>query len=156
MAARHDGHSDRLEYAGEPERVLSEAALRHLSARYGSPGPTQSDGLTWLVGALMSELWSFAARSPEVTVLDFDAACADPVPVLSGAAKQVGLAWTEESEAMLAALDRPGTGWQVARESARVPGAWRRDLPAAEVAEIELGLSRFEALRGAAPAAPTS
>jgi hypothetical protein len=95
----------------------------------------------------MSELWSFAARSPDVTVLDFDAACMDPVPALSAAAKRVGLAWTGESETMIRTLDRPGTGWQVARQSARVPGAWRRDLPAAEVAEIELGLNRFEDLR---------
>jgi hypothetical protein len=150
MAARSDGRSNRLEYAGRPERLLSPAALRRLSEAYGPPGRSPRDGVIWLAGALMSELRSFATRSPEVTVLDFDAACVDPVAVLSGAARSVGLPWTEESEATLRAMDQPGAGWEVSRHAARVPGQWRARLPAAEIAEIERGLDRFEPLRHSA------
>jgi hypothetical protein len=143
MGARPDRHSERLEYAGRPERLLSPAAMRHLSAGYGPPPATQGGALIWLAGALMAELAGFGARSPDVTVLDFDAACADPLCVLSAVAQSLGLQWGAESEATLRAIDRPGEGWDVARETARVPGAWRRRLEAAEVAEIEKGLSRF-------------
>jgi hypothetical protein len=149
MAARHDGSSDRLEYAGRPRRLLSADALRHLCARYGPPPEAPAEALTWLAGGLIAVLDQFAAR-PGVATLDFDAACADPPRLLAQAARQLGLEWGPGCETALAAADRPGEGWTVARETASVPGAWRRRLDPEAVAAIEQGLSRLDAGRSQA------
>lgn len=146
MAARTEAHGAYLEYAGRPARLLSPAAMGHLSARYGSPPRESADAITWLAGSLMSELHSFARRSSDVTVLDFDAACLNPVGTLAAAAESAGLPWTRDCERQLDAFDRQPLHHRVAERSKLVPGAWRRRLPEAEVNEIEAGLRRFDLL----------
>ncbi len=144
MGSRGDRASERLEYAGRPARVLSREAFESLSERYGPPPPARVEALGWLAGALMSELASFAKRHREAVVLDFDAACASPSRALSAAADGMGLRWVPACEARLATLNRAGEGWELARLTASVPGAWRRSLEPAAIAEIEGGLMRFE------------
>jgi hypothetical protein len=143
MGDRRDGSSDRLEYAGRPERILAPAALRHLRRRYGDPPRSPRDALTWLAGSLIRELDELAARRPEVIVLDFDGACRDPSGALGELAGKLGLPFGEGCRWMLAALERDGSGWQPMRETRQVPGAWRKLLPAAQTAAIEAGLERF-------------
>jgi len=143
LAAYGDGVSDRLEYAGRPRRLISDDALRRLTVRYGPPPSERDEAVAWLAFSLAQSLREFAARRPEVTVIDFDAACAEPRRVLGAAALALGLTWGPECEGTLALLNRPGTGWEVRRRSREVPGAWRRRLSASEIASIEAELERF-------------
>jgi hypothetical protein len=143
MGDRRDGSSDRLEYAGRPERILAPGALRHLRRRYGDPPRSARDALTWLAGSLIRELDELAARRPEVIVLDFDGACRDPPGALGELAGKLGLHFGEGCRRMLAALERDGSGWEPMRETRQVPGAWRKLLPAAQTAAIEAGLQRL-------------
>jgi hypothetical protein len=110
------------------------------------PGAGRGDeARTWLACALMKELDAFAGRRADVTVIDFDAACEDPSHVLARASEAAGLRWDPASATMIAALNRPGEAWDVDRDTARVPGQWRRRLDPGEVAEIEAGLDRYGA-----------
>jgi hypothetical protein len=154
MAARADGFSDRLEYAGRPERILSRRALEYLGRRYGSVPAGRAGAVGWLAAALMSELRLFAAARGDVLVLDFDEACAAPRRVLASAATALGLRWSPLAEGILAQRNRPGSGWDTARVTAEVPGGWRRRLDPASIAEIEATLSRFDLLRPQSPQSP--
>src|SRR5579864_678862 len=70
MAARTDAHGEHLEYSGRLERILSAVALRHLVELYGPPPSATRERVTWLAGALMSEVEAFIARQPDVEVVD--------------------------------------------------------------------------------------
>jgi Sulfotransferase family len=142
MATRSEG----LEYAGRPERILSPTALQHLSRRYGPIPVARDRAVTWLAAGLMSELRAFAARREDAVVIDFDEACGAPRRTLAAAAKRLGLRWSSESERVLAARNRPGTGWDTTREAAHVPGGWRRRVGPAVATDLDTMLSRFELL----------
>jgi len=150
MGARHDGASERLEYAGSPERILSRAALAHLSRCYGPVPAGRDRAITWLAAGLMSELSAFAGRRRDVLVVDFDEACAAPRRVLAAVALKLGLRWGPRADAVLAARNRPGSGWDTTREAAQVPGSWRRRLDPVVVNGIDAELSRFDRLRRSA------
>lgn len=148
MSLRRDGASERMEYAAQPERILSPAALEHLCASYGSTPSTPDRALVWLAAGLMSELRAFAATCDEAIVLDFDEACLSPHRTLSAIAERLGLRWSAGSVGTLAAHNKPGEGWETNRLTAQVPGIWRRRLDPAVIARLDAELGRFELLSG--------
>jgi hypothetical protein len=138
MARQRDGLSERLEYAGHPERILSRAAWTYLRDRYGPPPDTSGGAIGWLAGVLIAELDALAVRTDGAVTIDLDAACADPVRGLQTVSDQLGTSWGRASEAAIRAMDRRnGKGFNSTRESKTVPGYWRAKLPSDELRQME-------------------
>lgn len=143
VAAMRERGGGALEYGGQPAGLFAQPALNMLRGRYGDPPADRRRALAWIAGALISELEAFVSRFPATLIVDFDAACLEPERALRPLVERLGLGWSESIAAKIRELDRPGTGWEVARETGRVPGAWRRRLSTRELAEIEAGLEPF-------------
>jgi hypothetical protein len=82
----------------------------------------------WRVGMQMSALHELLLTNPQFHAVDHEALCADPVARFRELANAVGLDWTAENEAVLVASNRPGTGYELHRVQADLPGSWRRRL----------------------------
>ncbi len=96
----------------------------------------------WLVGALTSALSAAAERHAWQFVthewLSEEARARFPT-----VAERLGLTWADEVDGLVASLDRPGTGYEVMRESAGLADIWRSRLTDAQVAEAVPVLERF-------------
>ena len=66
--------------------------------------------------------------NPQFHVVDHEEMCRDSVAGFRALATALGLDWTAENEAVLVASNRPGTGYELNRVQADLPGAWRRRL----------------------------
>jgi Sulfotransferase family len=88
--------------------------------------------LAWRVGVQMSALYELLGAHPQFHVVDHEAMCADPIGRFRALADALGLDWSAENEAVLVASNRPGTGYELNRVQADLPGAWRRRLSPAD------------------------
>jgi hypothetical protein len=117
---------DRVPIGEVAPEMRSEA--RH---RYGVEIPAVNDDvavLAWRVGVQMSELDELLVTHPQFHAVDHEAMCADPVGRFHALADTLGLDWSAENEAVLQASNRSGTGYELQRIQADLPGAWRRRL----------------------------
>ena len=76
----------------------------------------------------MSALHDALVANPQFHVVDHEAMCADPVGRFRALSGALGLDWSTENDAALVASNRPGTGYELHRIQADLPGAWRRRL----------------------------
>ncbi len=99
--------------------------------RYGVNIPFTDDpvaAFAWGVAAGMSTLDDLLRAHPEFHVMDHDELCRDPVGGFRSLATSLGLDWTPANEAAVEASNRPGTGYELNRIAADLPGGWRRRL----------------------------
>jgi len=99
--------------------------------RYDIEIPAANDEvavLAWRVGVQMSALHDALVANPQFHVIDHEAMCADPVGRFRALAGALGLDWSTENDAALVASNRAGTGYELHRIQADLPGAWRRRL----------------------------
>ena len=97
--------------------------------RYGVEIPAANDEvavLAWRVGVQMSALHELLAREPAVSRGRSRGAVRRSGRRFRGLAGALGIEWTAENEAVLVASNRPGTGYELNRVQANLPGAWRR------------------------------
>src|SRR6476619_2267651 len=76
----------------------------------------------------MSALHDALVANPQFHVVDHEAMCADPIGRFRALADALGLDWSTQNDAALAASNRPGTGYELNRVQTDLPGAWRRRL----------------------------
>ena len=99
--------------------------------RYGVEIPAANDDvavLAWRVGVQMSALYELLVAHPQFHAVDHEELCRDPVGRFRSLAAALGLDWSPENDAALVASNRPGTGYELNRIQADLPGAWRRRL----------------------------
>jgi hypothetical protein len=107
------------------------------------PGATPLQRLAWQIGLFSATLERAAQRYPDWLVVSHEALCADPPRGFKSLCAALGLPWTEEAAAFLAAADRPGKGLETRRVAAEQPTNWTRYLTAAQVEEVAGVLARF-------------
>jgi hypothetical protein len=97
-------------------------------------------------------LESAAQRHPDWLIVSHEDLCADPPGGFKSLCAALGLPWTEEAAAFLAASDRPGKGLETRRVAAEQPTNWSRHLTPTQVEEVAGVLSLFpDRLFGWAP-----
>jgi hypothetical protein len=74
---------------------------------------------------------------PEWHVVSHERLCQQPRESIRELALDVGLPWSAASDRALVSMDRPGTGFEPRRKSARAVEAWRDRLTADHVREID-------------------
>lgn len=124
---------------GGPRRI----GLSRLPAL--QPGATPLRRLAWQIGLFVAALEAAAQRNPDWLVVSHDDLCADPAGGFKALCAGLGLPWTDEAAAFLAASDRPGKGLEVRRVAAEQPGNWARHLTPAQADEALAVLSAFPA-----------
>lgn len=121
-----------MQYETRPGGV-AEATRDEAKLRYGVEVPSTDDPVVasaWGVGLQMSALDDALRANPHFHAIDHEDLCHDPVGRFRSLATALGLDWTAENEAAVEASNRPGTGYELNRIAADLPGAWRRRLSA--------------------------
>jgi hypothetical protein len=117
------------------------------------PGATPLQRLAWQIGLFFAALESATRRHPDWLVVSHEDLCADPPGGFKSLCAALGLPWTQEAAAFLAASDRPGRGLETRRVAAEQPSNWTRHLTADQVKEVVGVLCQFpERLFGPASA----
>ena len=115
-----------------PIGVVAPELRNEARRRYGVEIPAANDEvavLAWRVGVQMSALHDVLVANPQFHVVDHEAMCADPVRRFArGSPTHSGSTGRPTNEAVLVASNRPGTGYELHRVQADLPGAWRRRL----------------------------
>jgi hypothetical protein len=138
VCRRHplDVVASRMQMTDQPPAVSVAPELREEARRrYGVEIPADNDEAAvqaWRVGVQMSVLHDVYLANPQFHTIDHEALCADPVGSFRALASALGLDWSAENEAVLVASNRPGTGYELRRVQADLPGAWRRRLSPAD------------------------
>jgi hypothetical protein len=107
------------------------------------PGATPLQRLAWQIGLFVGALEAAAQRHPDWIVVSHDDLCTDPPAGFKALCAGLGLPWTDEAAAFLAASDRPGRGLEVRRVAAEQPGKWAWHLAPDQVDEALAVLSGF-------------
>jgi hypothetical protein len=129
--------------------IVPDAVMRHVydvgMRRFGVEQPPADRVLhhAWSVGANMSVLDDAVRAHPEFAVVDHEDLCADPIGRFRALAGALGLDWMADDEARLVAADRPGTGFELNRVAADVPGSWRQRLPPEDARAAAAMLRKF-------------
>jgi hypothetical protein len=105
------------------------------------PGPLAAT--VWQLGLLLSALEQAADRHPEWTVVSHDHLCVDPEAAFEALTARLGLPWTEGTADFLRQGNRPGRGFETAREASNLPESWRRRLGPGEIEELKRTLAHF-------------
>jgi hypothetical protein len=136
------GSPDANELASSDPPLLEQLALG-----YGVPSLTAGGSalarLTWLLGLLKMSLERTARAHPEWHVARHEELCEQPPERFRGLAARVGLKWSPEADAAVAATDAPGSGYQIERVASSLPNVWRSRLAPQQVAEIASVLGAF-------------
>jgi hypothetical protein len=114
------------------------------------PAPPRGDVVavaSWLAGVGLSACRDVAERRPDVLVVEHEVLCRDPPAEFRALAAGVGLVWTDASESVLAASNRPGDGWTTKRITAEQPGKWRTRLTREQQRTAIEWLARFPIAR---------
>jgi hypothetical protein len=113
---------------------------------YGVPLPTDDDQvacLAWRVGLVMSRLADECRAHPEFHVVDHARICESPSERLRELVAEVGLSWTDDTEAFVASSNRPGTTWQTTRVASEQRDRWRSRLTPGEVSAASEIVAQF-------------
>ncbi len=112
---------------------VSQAARNEAKRRYGVDIPFTDDpvaAFAWGVATQMSVLDDVLRENPDFHAIDHEDLCRDPVGHFRPLATALGLDWAVKNEAVVEASNRPGTGYELNRIAADLPGSWRRRLSA--------------------------
>jgi hypothetical protein len=111
------------------------------------PPPPVSDvlgRLTWELSALMTMLSDEVRRRPGAIVVRHEDLCLDPTAGFRSIFADLGLEWTERTDAHLAERNRPGaTTYDITRVASEEPTRWRKTLSSADVDRIAAVTSSF-------------
>jgi hypothetical protein len=140
-----------LDWLGPPgvdELAGSDPALQRTLGRLHGVPPLPADGspvarLAWFLALLTLSLEATAQAHPEWHVVLHEDLCARPADHFRALAARLGLSWSAATEAVLAATDRPGSGFAIERVASSLPDAWRSRLTRGQVAEIAAVLAPF-------------
>lgn len=121
--------------------------LEQLALRYGLPPLTAGGSalarLTWLLGLLTMSLERTARAHPEWHVVRHEELCEQPPEGFRTLAARVGLKWSPEADAAVAATDAPGSGYAIQRVWSSLPQVWSSRLAPPQVTEIAAVLGAF-------------
>jgi hypothetical protein len=93
----------------DPQRpVVREDLLEPLGLRPPATGSSAVTQVAWMVGLLMTALKQAAERNPDWIVVSHDELCHDPRARFRELYARLGLDWTAETDAYLAASDERG------------------------------------------------
>ena len=107
------------------------------------PGATTLQRMAWQIGLFFAALDAAVRRNPNWLVVSHEDLCADPPARFASLCAALGLPWTEEAAAFLAASDRPGKGLETRRVASEQPTNWTRHLTAAQVEDVRRVLATF-------------
>jgi hypothetical protein len=132
----------------EEELAVSDAAAQELLRLEHAVPAAPADGsrlrrLSWFLALLTLALEDSARRHPEWQTVRHEELCVHPDEGFRVLAANLGLTWTEGAGSALAAVNRPGRGYEVTRVARDLPEAWRSRLSPEQVAEVEAGLEGF-------------
>lgn len=126
---------------------LDRRAQLGLAGAFGVEPPGSDDSpfarAAWLAGALTCELVATADRHPDWHVVSHEQLSERAHEQLAALADRLGLRWTPEVDAMLDDLDRPGSGFEIAREKRDLADVWRRRLTPEQAQAALRVLERF-------------
>jgi hypothetical protein len=133
-----------LDFAVMPDTVMRNVYDEGFR-RFGVEPPPDDPLLyhAWATGANMSVLEDAIRAHPEFLVVDHEDACADPAGRFRALAGELGLEWTEDDDARVVESNRPGTGYELNRVAADLPGSWRKRLAADDARAAAAVISRF-------------
>jgi hypothetical protein len=134
-----------LGWVGPPdadELTVSDPLIQERDRVRSGVGPVGDDWppyarLAWFLGLLTLDLQKAARRNPSWRVVRHEDLCADPVRHIRALAGDLGLNWTDTTDAQVAASDRPGRAFETSRVAAEAREAWRSRLTSAQALHIE-------------------
>lgn len=107
------------------------------------PGPSRIERMCWRIGLLHAVLEESAARHPEWHRRTHERLCSDPGHEFGQLYEELGLTWTDQTDAYLQAQNEPGSGFEVKRQAADLPGAWRHRLDDHQIDVLRKTLAQF-------------
>jgi len=132
---------------GYPAVALN--ALKALRTRFERtkvwppPAGESLESTTWAACAIGVILLEAASRHPDWLVVSHEELCLDPVKAFRSVFARLGLAEPQNLAGQLAETDRPGTGYEINRETAMQPLRWRRRLAPPDQETILRVVERF-------------
>ena len=130
---------------------LDERAVATRLERWQSPArPVDARSfahLVWMAGFAMSAYADVASAHPEFHVVDHERLCSDPTREFQRLVTNLGLVWTDDCHEYLKVSNRPGTGWETNRISAKQPGKWQTTLTGEQREEARELLGQFPIAR---------
>jgi hypothetical protein len=124
-------------------------ALKAVRARFEGTGvwpPPDGEGLdptAWAACAIGVILLEAASRHPDWLVVSHEELCVDPLGAFRSVFARLELPEPDDLAARLAETDRPGTGYEINRETALQPRRWRQRLQTSEQEIIFDTVRRF-------------
>ncbi len=106
------------------------------------PGPGRLERMVFSIGVLTTALEE-QARSAGWTTRTHEDLCRDPARKFRALFAELGLTWSDATEAFLADNDRAGEGFRTQRVAAELPEGWTHRLDAEQVAVLRRGLAGF-------------
>lgn len=134
-----------MQYRSRPG-LVAQATRDQSKLRYGVEIPQTvgyAASYAWGVGLQMSALDDVLDEHPGFHAIDHEDLCRDPVGQFRSLATALGLEWTVENEAAVEASNRPGTGYELNRIAAYLPGSWRRRLSADDARAVADVIAHF-------------
>ncbi len=126
-------------------RLEDDPAVRaHYLDRWGvaPPGPGRLERMVFSIGVLTTALEE-QARSAGWTTRTHEDLCREPARKCRALFAELGLIWSEATEAYLADNDRAGEGFRTQRVASELPEGWTHRLNAEQVALLRRGLAGF-------------
>jgi hypothetical protein len=133
---------------GYPAEALN--ALKALRTRFERtevwppPAGESLESTTWAACAIGVILLEAASRHPDWLVISHEELCVDPLVAFRSVFAGLGLPEPADLAGRLAETDRPGTGYEIHRETAMQPLRWRHRLSPADQETILNAVRRFE------------
>lgn len=107
------------------------------------PGPARIERMCWRIGLLQAALEDSAGRHPQWHRRTHEVLCSDPDREFRQLYEELGLTWTDRTDAYLNAQNTPGTGYQLKRVASELPGAWRQRLNDRQLEVLRKTLASF-------------
>ncbi len=107
------------------------------------PGPDPIEQMSWRIGLLLAALEEALARNPGWHVRTHEDLCANPHAEFRRLYADLGLDWSEATEAYLQDHDAPGEGFMLHRVAAELSDSWQRRLDDEQLATLQRVLSWF-------------
>jgi hypothetical protein len=106
------------------------------------PGPDELEHTVWLLGVLLTSLEQ-AARHSGFLLRTHEQMCLSPAAEFRSLYGELGLEWTDRTDAALEGSNRPGQGWSVERVAKDQPDLWKTRLSPATVDVMQRVLAPF-------------
>ena len=107
------------------------------------PGPDPVEQMSWRICLLTAALEEAVAAHPGWHLRTHEQLCTDPVATFRALVGDLGLTWSDATEAFLIENDTPGEGYATKRVAADVVDSWRSRLDDAQLATLTRVLGWF-------------